>query len=174
MLISHLTTEHPLWPLLADMGVDPREVGEQCFADTDAALQWAEDRVLAARGPGGAPRAEVALAEIDVLEGAPPDMLAWLARHLTRRVYPPGRVVIRQGDDDRSLYMITAGTVSVLGASANGAPAPHRIASFSAGTVMGEIAFLDGGRRSATAVADEDVSCAVLTLATREIQALQD
>lgn len=168
VLISHLTTGHSLWPLLADMGVDPREVGQQFFPDTDAALEWAENRVLETRRAGGGPRAEVSLGEIDVLLDAPPEMLDWLARNLTRQVYPAGSVIIREGDEDRSLYMITAGTVSVRAGATNGASGPRRLASFSAGTVFGEIAFLDAGRRSASAVADGDVACYLLTLETFE------
>jgi CRP-like cAMP-binding protein len=36
--------------------------------------------------------------------------------------------------------------------------------SFSPGTVFGEIVFLDAGLRAATAAADDDVVCYVLTL----------
>jgi glutaminase len=58
--------------------------------------------------------------------------------------------------------------VSVLAAATNGAPGPRRIVSFSAGTVFGEMAFLDAGRRLASAVADDEVSCYVLGLDTFE------
>jgi sulfate permease, SulP family len=166
VLIGHLTTRHPLWPHLADMGVDPGHVGDQFFPDTDRALQWAEDRLLATRNGAHGIRAELTLAEIWALHGSSPEMLEWFGRHLTRQVHPAGGVIIREGDADRSLYLLAAGTVNVVtGGSDDG---PHRIGSFSPGTVFGEIAFLDAGLRSAFAVADEEVVCHVLTLDTFE------
>jgi MFS superfamily sulfate permease-like transporter len=162
VLIGHLTTRHPLWPHLADMGIDPLDVGQQFFPDTDAAMQWAEDRVLATGRKAVGTRAELTLEEICTLRGSPPEMLRWFARHLTRQVHPAGGVIIREGDSDRSLYLLAAGTVSVLvGGTGDGL---HRIGSFSPGTVFGEIAFLDAGLRSASTVADDEVVCYVLTL----------
>lgn len=166
VLVGHLTTGHPLWRHLADMGVDPSEVGRQFFPDTDTALQWAEDRLLEAARSGQAPRAELSLAEIDTLRGAPSAMLEWMTRHLKREVHRAGSVIIREGDADRSLYLLAAGTVSVLTAASGEGEIRHRLASFSPGTVFGEIAFLDAGLRSASAVADEEVVCYVLTLDT--------
>jgi len=166
VLIGHLTTRHPLWPQLADMGIDPRHVDQQFFPDTDAALQWAEDRLLAMRRDARGTRAELRLGEMGALRGAPAEMLDWFASQLTRQAYPAGGVIIREGADDRSLYLLAAGTVSVLA----GVPGDerHRIGSFSPGTVFGEIAFLDAGLRSAFAVADDDVVCYVLTPDTFE------
>jgi CRP-like cAMP-binding protein len=68
--------------------------------------------------------------------------------------------VIREGSEDRDLFMMSRGTASVrVGASPG---RQKRLASFSAGAVFGEIALLDEQPRSATVVADEDAVCYVL------------
>lgn len=169
VLVTHLTTRHALWPNLADMGIDPRDVGQQFFADTDAALEWAENRLLEAHRPERRPHAEVPLGEIDVLRDVPKEMLDWFASRLTREVHRPGDVIIREGDADRSLYLLAAGTVSVLAGPSGDGAVRHRVVSFSPGTVFGEIAFLDAGLRSASAVADDEVVCHVLTVETFEL-----
>jgi SulP family sulfate permease len=166
VLIAHLTTRHPLWPVLADMGVDPHAISQQGFADTDSALEWAEDRLLETHGRGRRARTEVTLGQIDVLRDAPPEMLEWFARHLPRQIYAAGSVIIREGDTDRSLYMLTAGVVSVRVTAADGDR--QRLVSFAAGTIFGELAFLDAGLRSASLVADEESCCYVLTVETFE------
>ena len=167
VLISRLTVEHPLWRHLADMGVDTRDVGRQFFPDTDSALEWAEDDLLKEVRPGRVGRPELRLSEMDTLRGAPDAMIDWLEANLARQVHPPGSTIIREGDADRSLFFLVAGTVSVQAVVA-GRGLVARIASFSPGTVFGEIAFLDAGLRSASATADEEVVCHILTLDTFE------
>jgi CRP-like cAMP-binding protein len=69
--------------------------------------------------------------------------------------------VIRRGDEATSLFLVTMGIVGVwLGDHENG----NRVASFSVGTMVGEMAFLDGAQRSANVVAEGNVECAVFEL----------
>ena len=82
-------------------------------------------------------------------------------RTLERRVFRRGDVVIKEGDTDRSLFMISKGTASVKFRLA-GADRDKRVASFSAGAIFGEVALLDHEPRSATVSADEELVCYVL------------
>lgn len=68
--------------------------------------------------------------------------------HTERRRFSAGDVVIRAGDDDRALYLLTAGSLSVASGEA--------FRKIDAPSVVGEVAFLDGGRRSLTLVATTD------------------
>jgi CRP/FNR family transcriptional regulator, cyclic AMP receptor protein len=65
--------------------------------------------------------------------------------HTETRRFSAGDEVIRAGDDDRALYLLTEGSLSVASGGA--------FRTIDAPSVVGEVAFLDGGRRSLTLVA---------------------
>ena len=65
--------------------------------------------------------------------------------HTETRRFSTGDEVIRAGDDDRALYLLTSGRLAVASGAA--------FRTIDAPSVVGEVAFLDGGRRSLTLVA---------------------
>ncbi len=77
-----------------------------------------------------------------------------------RRTYAQGDAVIWEGDTGRELFIIAHGTASVKIKLA-GKDRANRLATFSAGTVFGEVALLDEQPRSATVEADKDLACYV-------------
>ena len=86
---------------------------------------------------------------------------------MERREYEDGAVVFREGDEGGELFIIALGT-----ASANLRPAENRtirLATFSTGTVFGEVALLDEGARSATIEAEGPLVCYVLTRTAFEL-----
>jgi CRP/FNR family transcriptional regulator, cyclic AMP receptor protein len=83
------------------------------------------------------------------------DWSAVLAHTETRR-FAAGQEVIREGDEDRALYLLTNGSLAV--ASDKG------FRTIDAPSVVGEVAFLDGGRRSLTLVATTDVELRRMSL----------
>jgi CRP/FNR family transcriptional regulator, cyclic AMP receptor protein len=70
--------------------------------------------------------------------------------HTETRRFTAGEVVIRAGDTDRALYLVTRGNLAVAGRGA------ERFRAVEAPAVIGEVAFLDGGPRSVTLVATTD------------------
>jgi CRP/FNR family transcriptional regulator, cyclic AMP receptor protein len=68
--------------------------------------------------------------------------------HTETRRFSAGDEVIRAGDDDRALYLLTAGSLAVASGAA--------FRTIDAPSVVGEVAFLDGGKRSLTLVATSD------------------
>ena len=68
--------------------------------------------------------------------------------HTETRRFSAGDTVIRAGDEDRALYLLTEGSLSVASGAA--------FRTIDAPSVVGEVAFLDGGRRSLTLVATTD------------------
>jgi len=70
-------------------------------------------------------------------------------RHLER-----GQRLFEEGSDGQSAYVILRGSVSILRELPDGVVAP--IALRGVGEWVGELALLDGGRRSASAVADSE------------------
>jgi MFS superfamily sulfate permease-like transporter len=160
LLFSHLENNGLAVSAARDAGLT--SPASAVFADTDAALEWAEDRLIAAQASlGGAPL-ELALHDIPVFAGLDDAEQAFIGAWLRRAEYRAGEVVIRQGDTDRSLYIVANGTTTVRVAAA-GTDRQVRLASYARGTIFGEMALLDRQPRSATVTADNDVVCYVLS-----------
>lgn len=63
-----------------------------------------------------------------------------------RVAYEPHELIVRQGDDDRTLFLIEVGDVAVrLGG--------RHLATLPAGDIFGEVGFVSGGRRTASVFA---------------------
>jgi serine/threonine-protein kinase len=79
--------------------------------------------------------------------------------HLPRRVYPPGSVIIREGDVGDAAYMIVSGRCKISRRAGDGR---EDIGSMSAGDVFGEMALLLDEPRAATIEAEDNVTVLVL------------
>jgi sulfate permease, SulP family len=160
LLLSHLEDNAPAVSAARDAGLTPTR--DTVFADTDAALEWAEDTLIAGhRGLDGA-SVELALGDIPVLAGLSAAEQALIGARLRRAHYKPGEMVIRQGDTDRSLYIVAAGSTTVR-VNVAGSERQVRLASYARGTIFGEMALLDRQPRSATVTAENEVVCYVLS-----------
>jgi CRP-like cAMP-binding protein len=142
------------------LGVAATLARQGLFADTDAAIEWAEDQLIQGSQSGAGLRDEVPLDRLTVLAGLTAAEREVVGHALGRRVYRQGEIVIKEGDTDRSLFMISRGTASVKVRLA-GQERDKRLASFSPGAVFGEVALLDAEPRSATVTADEELVCYV-------------
>jgi CRP/FNR family cyclic AMP-dependent transcriptional regulator len=87
------------------------------------------------------------------------DWAVVLAHSETRR-FASGDVVIRAGDRDRALYLLTEGSLAVASGAA--------FRTIDAPSVVGEVAFLDGGKRSLTLRATTDGELRRLSLTSFE------
>lgn len=162
LLLSHLTPDGALARFLEDMEVTRAVTPARIFLDTDRALEWAEDRLIARELGAERLEDEFSVDHLDVLAGLSAGERDILRRVLVRRGYRRGEVVFREGDAGRELFIIARGSASVKLRLA-GQERERRLATFSAGTVFGELALLDGGPRSASVEADEDLVCYVLS-----------
>jgi CRP/FNR family cyclic AMP-dependent transcriptional regulator len=72
-----------------------------------------------------------------------------LLAHTQTRRFGAGDVLIREGDPDRSLLIVTEGRIEVLMQDRTGRGL-HQWTTYEHGTVVGEQTFLDGRPRSAT------------------------
>lgn len=121
------------------------------YPDADRAIEAAEqlllgevkDTTLAARP----------LPACDLLLGLDDTQLATVRALLTERRLFENEVLFRQGDAADGLYLLTLGSISIIGRDDAGVQT-RRFVSLSAGMMIGETAWLDGGGRSADAVAD--------------------
>lgn len=153
---------HRLARFLGHMGVTAALTPEKIFADTDGALEWAEDRLIASERGELSADDELPLARMEILAGLTDAERETLGAMLERREYGKGEVVFPEGDESRDLFLIARGTASVT-IRLPGQDRSSRVATFSPGTVFGELALLDRQPRSATVEADDKLLCWVLT-----------
>lgn len=128
------------------------------YEDVDHALEWCEDRLLAARASYTAE--EAPLAKQVFCAGFTEEELGGLESLLEPRTFQKGGFVFHEREPATGLYFILSGQVSVI------VPVDHRrsgrITTLSAGSAFGEMAMFDHGVRSAGVVADTDLSCLLL------------
>jgi glutaminase len=138
------------------------DIASHSFPDADAALEWCEDRIL--ERVGVARDAEVEdLAGQELLGGLTADELALVEAAAVVLRVPAGEVIFREGDHADAIYFVLDGVVSVrLPLAREGRE--RRLATLGAGVAVGEMAFLDEGRRSADVVAERDSVLARLSI----------
>src|SRR5690606_19541996 len=90
------------------------------------------------------------------------DMIAQLLPYLEPRTIASGEHLIRQGEPSTDLFFVEQGRVTIQLEIPGRAPV--RLRSMGAGTVVGEVALYLREPRSASVVAEEEVSAHRLTL----------
>jgi sulfate permease, SulP family len=126
---------------------------DRFFPDIDRAIEWAEDDLLREFAANGA--TELSLGEVPLLHTFSADQLDGLRGWLEPVAWPAGHVVFRSGDLGSTLYLVTRGRASVHIVHGEG---DIRLVTFAPGAVIGELALLDRGPRSATVTVDEDMA----------------
>jgi glutaminase len=130
------------------------------FPDLDPALEWCENRLLAAHGDGSAATL-VTLAHHHLCDGLTSEQLASLEALLEPRQYRPGDVIIHRGDRADEVYLLMNGQVSVTVDLSNGQQ--KRLSTISPGMAFGELAVIDRSPRTADVRADTPVECRILS-----------
>jgi CRP/FNR family transcriptional regulator, cyclic AMP receptor protein len=85
-----------------------------------------------------------------------------LFRFTSVRAVASGGALIAQGDADRTLYFVLRGTLEIIVRSNDGVSLGS-VAQIKAGSVLGELAFFDGGPRSAGSWAVDQCEVAAMT-----------
>ena len=131
------------------------------WPDADRAIEAAEHHLLGDADVRA--MAEVPLAEASLLAGLDATQLAVVAAWLQPRHLKAGEILFAEGDPADRLYVVSRGSVSVL-SKADRHGRTQRYLSVSPGMMLGETAMLDGGGRTAGAVADAPTDVHALTL----------
>ena len=100
------------------------------------------------------------LKEVPLFAGFSANELADLASFVRPRRYPRGSIIFHQGDPGTSLYVIETGEVKLTVTAESGKEVT--LALLGPGAFFGELSLLDGGPRSANAVARVDCKLGVL------------
>lgn len=144
---------------LAEVGVVEDIGSDHVFSDVDRAMEWAEDDLL--RGSIGETESDaLPLAALSLCADMTAAEVERFSNYLRVASFTAGEVVFREGDHSKELFIVTTGRASARLNQPTGGDI--RLATFSPGTVFGELTVLDAGPRSATVIADEDMCCYVL------------
>jgi CRP-like cAMP-binding protein len=84
-----------------------------------------------------------------------------LLSYMERHKFAAGAILVEKNMIDRSLYFVASGSVAAISIGRNGVE--REIAIIGEGSIFGEMAFLDGGPRSAAIKAREPVEVLVLS-----------
>jgi CRP-like cAMP-binding protein len=98
-----------------------------------------------------------ALRGVEILHCLEENETRQLASRMKKMSFASGEVILRQGDQGDSLYILTRGRVRIL--LTNGAGLSEQVANLAPGDFFGEMSLLTGEKRTATALAIEEVDC---------------
>ncbi|MES2099740.1 MAG: SulP family inorganic anion transporter [Pseudomonadota bacterium] len=127
--------------------------------NTDMALEQAEERLLGSLQSTNVMGQALTLADTMLGRGLDADELAWLGPKLSTLHIPRGQVLFRLGDPGDGFYLSLAGDIGLRMPNSE-----RRLASFAPGVVIGEMATLTRGMRSAEAFAESDVTALKLAI----------
>jgi glutaminase len=158
LLFAAMAGDGPLSRLAHEFAQEENKHLVRMFRDTDAALEWCEDRLLD-YGAESMRKTKFGLAEINLFKGLKPDECRLLESIVQPLVFEKGDTIIREGAEANLFFVLARGTVSVQIRVPGQGDRRKRVASIGPGLSFGEMALLDGGKRSADIVADERVIC---------------
>jgi glutaminase len=167
LVFASIADDGPLAPLAREFAEQGDERLVRIFSNADAALEWCEDQLLAHSTYDGA-GPKFALTQLDLFKGLKPDEYRLVESIVRPLIFEKGEVIIREGADAKLFFVVARGTVSVQ-IRVQG-DRKKRVASIGPGLSFGEMALLDGGKRSADIIADERVIC--YGLAVEQLQEL--
>ncbi|WP_290971389.1 SulP family inorganic anion transporter [Herbaspirillum sp.] len=136
-------------------------IGKQApqeFPDLDAALEWVENRVLAANGQDHS-KSEL---EVSLREYFDERELKALFARTEKVELEAGTLLFKKGEIGDCLYFIEEGQVSISLATGNGR---MRLRTFSNATIVGEMALYSGQKRTADVVTDRRTRAYKLSMA---------
>ena len=140
--------------------------------DLDRALEIAENAIIhssAENNPESATKLQDALT---ILKGLSPAQRKKIETAMPKRRYKSGDTVFAAGDESHEMLIILYGSAGIIVRAEHGRDI--RLTSLRRGAVVGEVGFLDNTARSATVVAQEDLSVYVLSRETHDALCISD
>jgi sulfate permease, SulP family len=139
---------------LRDGGMDVDAAPFHVEPDIDSGVSWAEHGILQAWAPQTlvSPLKPELVVEKFIGDAA---LAKALISHCEEMAFAPGSQLIAQGSAADDIYFIESGEGIVVLETGEGSPV--RLMAFGTGTILGEVAFYRGERRSASALASSHV-----------------
>jgi glutaminase len=159
LLFVHVTPDGPLGQLHAVLKEHFGDLQEIVFEHRDLALEWCEARLIA-NAVIGRDQTKFSLGALNLFNGLTADELKIIETAVRPLIFEKGQTIVREGDEARLFFVIARGTATVsLRIRKDAEERVVRVASLGPGLSFGEMALLDGGKRSADVIADERVVC---------------
>jgi SulP family sulfate permease len=168
-LPQHLPSGRDMQQYFDQLGLVRPESPVRAFGELDDALEWVEDRILEDAACEHSSRAALNLSEFEIFKGRKAETLAALEECMEKRSCKAGDKIFEHGDSGDELFMIRKGAVRIVLPITE--KQSHHLGTFGRGSFFGEMAFLDGGARSAEAVAFSDTELYVLSRKTFDLLA---
>jgi len=137
----------------------------QMVTDADNALEQHEEAVLTAADAKSEAR-RFRLADQEIFAGLDKAEIAAIENIASAFSFDSGQVLMKAGDPASAFLIIAKGTVSISVDLPR--DRSRRVASIGPGQVIGEMALIDGGPRSANVTADGPVTCYAFSLSSIE------
>lgn len=123
-------------------------------SDLDRGLEICEDQILMHSTIMAAPLMKLPLASNGLLAGMSEDEITSVLMLGEERSVKKSGALFHRGDPADGVWLIESGMVSIVADQSDNST---RLSTFGPGQFVGEMGFIDGGTRSATALADTDV-----------------
>jgi glutaminase len=157
LVFASMADDGPLAPLARAFAEPENKDWVRMFRDADAALEWCENELLAVGSPVGGTK--FALSEINLFKWLNPAEHRLLEAIVQPLIFEKGEIIIREGADANLFFVLARGTVSVHIRVPGQGERKKRVTSIGPGLSFGEMALLDGGKRSADIITNERVIC---------------
>ncbi len=156
LVIAGLDPQGPRATFLARSGLMRVLPARSWFPNADAALEWVENQVLESQSATRRLDDASALHKLDLCAGMSREQSQRLGELMKPCVFTRGQALFRSGDDSDAMYVLLAGSVSIVrGDVPEGASV--RVACLSAGLTVGEMGLIENQPRAADAIADTTV-----------------
>ena len=127
--------------------------------DLDRGLEICEEQILVHSTVMAAPLMILPLARNSLLAGMSEAAITSVLMLGEERTVKQNEALFHYGDPADGVWLIESGTVSIM---ANQGDTSTRLSTFGPGQFVGEMGLIDGGMRSATAIADTEVHALLL------------
>ena len=124
------------------------------FDDLDFALEWVEDEILLEANVKDDNRI-LELKEIELFSSFPDKALQMMASCLVVKQYKKNEMIFTTSDSGDEIYFVKRGNVKIVLPLEGGGV--HHLVTISKGSFFGDMAFLDKRKRSANAMAGDEV-----------------
>jgi len=156
LLLAHLTATSKLGRAVTGAGVFTERHHADWFDDADRALEWVENELLRHSQIDEVDR-ELSIGEFALLEGLTRDELQFMKPYLDRQLFPTRSALYHEGQTGDRLYLLARGAVSIVDEDPEARGKHRRVVTLAPGVIFGESAMIEGGTRSVTAMAENEV-----------------
>lgn len=162
LIISYAAEQSTIYQQLQHQGVCQFNGDNLCFPDTSSAFVWCEERILEHQEIDDFTDNILSLREIELFHTLDEKSLKQIAKYLRKVTFPSDTVIFKQGDKGTFVLFLVSGNVEVY-VDLPGMSHGKQLQILGPGTVVGEMALIDGNPRSANLKTLNDVVCLTMT-----------